>query len=257
MEFVVNFVEMNGVQQRIKTMNNEIVKLVSHTQVSETLMQDLKSECVSKEDKDFLQNLNNDLEALMIYIARVSSPNQKNIDYSRLLSYCAKHGHWSVFEQVEVAFEIETNVAVAAQILRHRSATFQQLSRRYSSDGVKFDGSIGLRRQDNKNRQNSIDDFNQEDKEEFRKDLETLERLSVSMYDKWLGKGGAKEVCRFMLPQSLSTRMYMKNNLRNWIHYVNVRSDPSTQLEHRVVAEAVKQELIKLFPVTAKAFNWV
>lgn len=234
------------------------VKVISITQPSDAFIQDLILNSTPEEKEtypQFLSNIKNNPEALMIYIARVSSPKQTNPDYSKLLNYCAKHGHWSVFEHITVTVEIETTVAIATQLLRHRSAVFQQLSRRYSSDSIQFIP-IKPRRQDFKNRQNSIDDLDTETLEWF-KDIQTvINGLCERAYTIAIEKGIAKESARFLLPQTLSTKIYMTNNLRNWIHYLSSRTHESTQLEHREVALAIQAELKKLFPETTKAFNW-
>jgi thymidylate synthase (FAD) len=234
------------------------VKLISITQPTSEFIQDLILNASVEEKEEytkFMSNIYSNPEALMIYIARVSSPKQTNPDYSRLLNYCAKHSHWSVFEHITVTVEIETNVAIATQILRHRSAKFQQLSRRYSSDNVEFTPIIP-RRQDWKNRQNSINDLEEETVKWFKEAQESVNSLASNLYQEALDKGIAKESARFLLPQTLATKIYMTNDLRGWIHYLASRTHESTQLEHREVALAIREELKKHFPETAKAFNW-
>jgi thymidylate synthase (FAD) len=211
----------------------------------------------SEDDKEFIKNMSESPEALMVYTARVSSPKQKNPSYDKLLGYCLEHQHWSVFEMIDTTVEITTNVAIAAQLLRHKSSSFQQHSRRYSSDDLTFE-MCELRGQDKKNRQNSLQGiFSKEDELLFQADQQEIWDLAKKKYDYWLDKGAAKECVRFLLPQNTTTRMYMKAPLRTWITYVNVRTDPSTQKEHRLVAEKIKELLSNKFPVTAKAAGWL
>lgn len=231
------------------------VKIIASTQVHREHLEYLMKEAKSDEDKDFLTNIQ-DPEALMIYCARVSSPDQKNPEYSKLLNYCAKHSHWSVFEQVDVTFEIETSMPIAAQILRHKSLVFQQFSARYSVSDLGFE-IYGARRQDPKNRQNSIDDMQQVDIDWFKSVQENIQEIANMYYKEALKKGIAKEQARFLLPQSCKTRMFAKGSIRSWIHYVNVRADKSSQKEHRDVAEAIKKLMCQHFPVTAKAVGWI
>lgn len=197
-------------------------------------------------------------EDFLVYTARVSSPhNQLNLDTGgKLLSYCIKNKHWSIFEQATATMEIETNVAIATQILRHRSFTFSQLSRRYSSDKMGFDKSLEARRQDTKNRQNSTDDLPPDVKQKFIDKLQEIEKLSETAYNWGLESGIAKECARFLLPQSLMTTMYMTGNVRSWIHYFELRCALSTQKEHRAVAVMMRDELSKYFPIISKELGW-
>lgn len=192
-------------------------------------------------------------EELISYVARVSNPsNQMSTETApRLLKYCIKHNHWSIFETVSCTFEIVTSRAIAAQILRHRSFTFQEFSQRYSkSSEMEL---YPARRQDLKNKQNSIDDMSEEDKTWFELAQNTVWNTSQSLYEAALIKGIAKEQARFLLPLNTQTTLYMTGNLRNWLHYVDIRADESTQLEHREIAIAIKEELKKQFPNVCEA----
>lgn len=193
-------------------------------------------------------------EALIAYCARVSSPNQDNPEYEKLLAYCIKHNHWSIFEQAGLNIEIVTSRAIAQQILRHRSFHFQEFSQRYAQA---LDVEIyEARRQDAKNRQNSIDDLSEETKEWFKRAQEDTWDESYSLYIQALEKGIAKECARGLLPLNTQTRLYMHGTVRDWIHYINVRCDKSTQLEHRLIAEECKKIIAKEYPTVAKALGW-
>ena len=197
-------------------------------------------------------------EKTMAYIARVSNPkNQDNNDYSKLLSYCINHEHWSVFEQSFMTLQIETNRGIAAQILRHRSFTFQEFSQRYA-DSTQL-GNIPLpelRRQDSKNRQNSISDLSEEIKTKFNnKILEHFENAS-KLYEEMLSEGIAKECARFILPLSTPTRIYMSGTCRSWIHYISLRTGHGTQEEHKLIAENCKLIFKENFPTVSQALNW-
>ena len=167
-----------------------------------------------------------DAEKTMAYIARVSNPsNQDNEKYAGLLKYCIKHNHWSVFEQSSMTLEIETTRAIAAQILRHRSFTFQEFSQRYAASTAL--GNIELpelRRQDLKNRQNSTDDLDPEVIEKLNKQMITLFSSAKSLYEQMLEQGVAKECARMVLPLCTPTRIYMTGSCRSWAHYINLRS---------------------------------
>jgi len=207
-------------------------------------------------DKVKLVTITPEAEKLIAYCARVSSPqNQANSVASKLLSYCIRNKHWSIFEQASMTVEINTSLAIATQILRHKSFKFQQFSQRYAEADLGFED-VRARRQDTKNRQNSIDDISDEDQQWFQNSLEEVKNLSVTKYKEALSKGVAKECARFLLPQFTSTRLYMTGDIRSFIHYVEVRTDPSTQLEHRLVAEGVKQLLIQQCPTIAQALGW-
>ena len=200
-----------------------------------------------------------DAEQLMAYVARVSNPsNQDNEKYAGLLKYCIKHNHWSVFEQSSMTLEIETTRAIAAQILRHRSFTFQEFSQRYAASTAL--GKIDLpelRRQDDKNRQNSIDDLDPEVVEKLNRQIETIFTASTNLYSQMLEAGVAKECARMVLPLATPTRIYMTGSCRSWIHYINLRSAHGTQKEHMVIAEACRKVFTEQFPSVSEALEWV
>tara|TARA_Y100001968_G_scaffold41103_1_gene31165 strand:- start:1040 stop:1672 length:633 start_codon:yes stop_codon:yes gene_type:complete len=199
-----------------------------------------------------------DAEQLMAYIARVSNPsNQDNEKYAGLLKYCIKHNHWSVFEQSTMTLEIETTRAIAAQILRHRSFTFQEFSQRYASSNDLGDIDLPeLRRQDTKNRQNSIDDLDSEMVDKLNRQMITLFSSAKSLYTQMLDAGVAKECARMVLPLCTPTRIYMTGSCRSWIHYINLRSAHGTQKEHMVIAEACREVFIEQFPSVSEALEW-
>lgn len=200
-----------------------------------------------------------DAEQTMAYVARVSNPaNQDNDNYAGLLRYCIKHNHWSVFEQSFMTLEIETTRAIAAQILRHRSFTFQEFSQRYADSSLlsKAIPLPELRRQDTKNRQNSIDDLDQDTINLLTRQMDTLFSSSMALYQQMLDRGVAKECARNVLPLCTPTRIYMSGSCRSWIHYINLRSANGTQKEHMVVAEACKQVFVEQFPTVAEALEW-
>ena len=199
-----------------------------------------------------------DAEKTMAYIARVSNPsNQSNENFSGLLRYCIKHQHWSVFEQSSMTLQIQTTRAIAAQILRHRSFTYQEFSQRYADSNLL--GNIELpelRRQDNKNRQNSIDDLDPEMIEKFNRQMNTLFSSSLSLYNQMLEAGVAKECARFVLPLATPTRIYMTGSCRSWIHYINLRSAHGTQKEHMDIANGCKKIFVESFPAVSEALEW-
>lgn len=186
-------------------------------------------------------------EGLMAYCARVSSPKQENPDYEKLLKYCAVNGHWSVFEMADMTVEIVTSRAIAQQILRHRSFSFQEFSQRYSES--KFGQIITeARGQDKKNRQNSLENMSKEDKNWFDFTQKQLYTRSYLAYKEALDRGIAKECARMLLPLNIGTKLYMKGSVRSWIHYIKVRGDKSTQKEHREIAEMARDILLEQFP---------
>lgn len=196
-----------------------------------------------------------DAERVIGYCARVSNPaNQDNPDIAKLLAYCIRNKHWSIFEMACMAIEINTSVPIATQILRHKSAFFQQFSARFSE--VQGFTPVTPRRQDTKNRQNSIDDLSSEDKEWFTQGLRELEEKAQGFYKEALGRGVAKECARFVLPQSAATRMYMQATIRTWIHYIELRSGNGTQKEHQEVALEAKRIFVQQLPVIAAALGW-
>ena len=199
-----------------------------------------------------------DAEQLMAYVARVSNPsNQDNEKYAGLLQYCIKHNHWSVFEQSSMTLEIETTRAIAAQILRHRSFTFQEFSQRYAASTALVDIDLPeLRRQDLKNRQNSTEDLDPEMVEKFEKQMITLFSSAKSLYEQMLSQGVAKECARMVLPLCTPTRIYMTGSCRSWIHYINLRSAHGTQKEHMEIAEACRKVFIEQFPSVSEALEW-
>lgn len=195
-----------------------------------------------------------DGESCIAYCARVSSPNQENPKYAKLLKFCIDHHHWSIFEMASMCVEITTSRAIAPQILRHRSFHFQEFSQRYAQ--VQECEMYDARRQDEKNRQNSIDDMSEEDKEWFKTIQKDNWDEAYSLYIQALNKGIAKEQARMLLPMGAQSKMYMHGTVRDWIHYIKVRTDPSTQKEHREIAEAIKQIFIKEYPIIAESLDW-
>ena len=205
-----------------------------------------------------LVSITPDAEKMMAYIARVSNPaNQENEKYSGLLKYCIKHNHWSVFEQSSMTVEIETTRAIAAQILRHRSFTFQEFSQRYADTKLLEAVELPeLRRQDTKNRQNSIDDLDPEVVDKLNKQMKTLFSSASALYNQMLESGVAKECARMVLPLCTPTRIYMTGSCRSWIHYINLRSGHGTQKEHMVIAKAVKDVFVEQIPAVSEALQW-
>jgi len=200
-----------------------------------------------------------DAEKTMAYVARVSNPaNQDSENYAGLLRYCIKHNHWSVFEQAHMTLEIETSRGIAAQILRHRSFTFQEFSQRYADTNLlASDIPIPeLRRQDTKNRQNSIDDLGEEQVFVMNKMIQDLFRDAQDVYNYLLMQGVAKECARFVLPLATPTRIYMTGSVRSWAHYINLRSAHGTQKEHMQIAEACREVFKQQFPTVAEALEW-
>ena len=206
-----------------------------------------------------LVSITPDAEKMMAYIARVSNPsNQDNEKYAGLLKYCIKHNHWSVFEQSSMTLEIETTRAIAAQILRHRSFTFQEFSQRYAKSNEL--GKIelpDLRRQDLKNRQNSTDDLDPFVRQKIEAQMITLFNSAQSLYNQMIEEGVAKECARMVLPLCTPTRIYMTGSCRSWIHYINLRSAHGTQKEHMVIAEACRKVFTEQFPSVSEALEWV
>ena len=200
-----------------------------------------------------------DAEKLMAYVARVSNPkNQDNDKFAGLLKYCIKHGHWSVFEQAFMTVEINTTRGLAAQILRHRSFTYQEFSQRYADSSMLGDQIPlpELRRQDDKNRQNSIDDLDPLMVEDLNLKMQRHFVDGMKLYKEMLDAGVAKECARFVLPLATPTRIYMSGSVRSWIHYINLRSAHGTQKEHMNVAEGVRSIFAEQFPTVAQALDW-
>ena len=201
-----------------------------------------------------------DAEKMMAYVARVSNPNnQENPNYAKLLGYCIKHNHWSVFEQAFMTLELETTRGVAAQVLRHRSFTYQEFSQRYADSSMLAETipMFDLRRQDTKNRQNSIDDIDPFVKQEFEIKIRRHFDEAMVLYQSMLDAGIAKECARFVLPLATPTRIYMSGSCRSWIHYINLRTANGTQKEHMDLAEGCKKVFIEQFPTCAEALEWV
>ena len=201
-----------------------------------------------------------DAEKTMGYVARVSNPsNQENPKVAGLLKYCVNHQHWSVFEQAFMTLEIETTRGLAAQILRHRSFTYQEFSQRYADSSL-----LGetiplpeLRRQDTKNRQNSIDDIDPFTVQKYQMLMQDHFKDAMDLYQKMLDEGIAKECARFVLPLATPTRLYMSGSCRSWIHYITLRSANGTQKEHMDIAEACKKIFVEQFPTVSESLEWV
>jgi thymidylate synthase (FAD) len=200
-----------------------------------------------------------DAEKLMSYCARVSNPSGQNRDdYAKLLAYCIKNQHWSIFEMASMALEINTTRGIAAQILRHRSFNFQEFSQRYADTTLLAEEIplFELRRQDTKNRQNSIDDISDEIKVKWNTKIREHFAKAKAIYDGMIKDGIAKESARFILPLATPTKLYMNGTIRSWIHYINLRSSNGTQKEHMVIANETKEIFKSQFPILAEALEW-
>ena len=200
-----------------------------------------------------------DAEKLMAYCARVSNPsNQGSDNYAKLLKYCIEHQHWSIFEQAFMTVEINTTRGLAAQILRHRSFTFQEFSQRYADTTLLAEDIpvFELRRQDTKNRQNSIDDTSDETKVKWNTKIREHFAKAKSLYDGMIADGIAKECARFVLPLATPTRLYMSGSVRSWIHYIQLRSSNGTQKEHRLIVEEIQKVFSEQFPTVSEALGW-
>ena len=212
-----------------------------------------------KEKSVKLISVTPDAEKTMAHIARVSNPdNQDNPNYAGLLKYCIKHNHWSVFEQSSMTLEIETTRAIAAQILRHRSFTFQEFSQRYAQSNEL--GKIelpDLRKQDLKNRQNSTDDLDPFVRQKLEAQMITLFSSAQALYNQMIEEGVAKECARMVLPLCTPTKIYMTGSCRSWIHYNDLRSAHGTQKEHMDIAEACRKVFTEQFPTVSEALEWV
>ncbi|MBO92853.1 MAG: thymidylate synthase (FAD) [Rhodospirillaceae bacterium] len=198
-----------------------------------------------------------DGDELIAYMARVSNPtNQDNKDSSKLIKYLIKHKHWSPFEMVNMCVEINTTRSISAQILRHRSFSFQEFSQRYASvEELELPTPPNLRLQDPKNRQNSIEDTRLLDKEQLEYVIRSNYIQTYNLYKNMLAAGIAKECAREVLPMGTPTRLYMNGTLRSWIHYVDLRTANGTQKEHRDIAEACKQLIKTQFPLTYEVIS--
>lgn len=196
-----------------------------------------------------------DAEQLVGKIARVSNPaNENNPNVEKLLKYLIKHKHWSPFEMASMCVEIHTTRAISPQILRHRSFSFQEFSQRYAIPTDTFATVLpDLRRQDTKNRQNSIDDLPNETKEYYEHRIDAHFREAVNLYESLLHSGVAKECARSVLPINTVTRLYMTGTIRSWLHYVDLRSSNGTQKEHMDIANSIKEILTLQVPTIARA----
>lgn len=205
-----------------------------------------------------LISISPDAEKTIAYCARVSNPkNQDSDSYSKLLRYCILHGHWSIFEMANMVLEIETTRGIAAQILRHRSFSFQEFSQRYAETNLLEDVQTPeLRGQDEKNRQNSLDNISDADKITWGRIIEDHFRKSQYIYDEMLKVGIAKECARFVLPLATPTKMYMNGTVRSWIHYINLRESNGTQKEHMDIAQQCKNIFIQELPLISEALGW-
>ena len=201
-----------------------------------------------------------DAEKTMAYVARVSNPkNQDNEKFAGLLRYCIQHGHWSVFEQAHMTVEINTTRGLAAQILRHRSFTFQEFSQRYADSSL-LEETIPvpeLRRQDEKNRQNSTDDLDNMLVMGYNTRMRAHFNEAMKLYQDMLKNGVAKECARFVLPLATPTRLYMTGSCRSWVHYIDLRSSHGTQKEHMEVVENVRSIFKEQFPTVSEALGWI
>ena len=200
-----------------------------------------------------------DAEKHIAYCARVSNPsNQGNDSFEGLIKYCIKHKHWSIFEQAFLTIELSTTRAIAAQVLRHRSFTFQEFSQRYADSSLlsKKIPLPELRRQDSKNRQNSTDDLDPFLNQNLQIQMQTLFDSSMALYEQMLERGVAKECARNVLPMCVATKMYMSGSVRSWVHYIDLRSANGTQKEHMDLANECKAIFVEQFPVIAQALDW-
>ena len=196
-----------------------------------------------------------DAEKLIGKIARVSNPNNEdNPKVEKLIRYLIKHKHWSPFEMASMCVEIHTTRAISAQILRHRSFSFQEFSQRYAIPTDTFATVLpDLRRQDEENRQNSIDDLPEESKEYYKQRIDDHFRQSVDLYESLLHSGVAKECARSVLPLNTVTRLYMSGTIRSWLHYIALRGDNGTQKEHMSIARSIGEILDTELPTISRA----
>ena len=200
-----------------------------------------------------------DAEKLMAYCARVSNPNNQNNDnYAKLLKYCIDHKHFSIFEQSFMTVEINTTRGLAAQILRHRSFTFQEFSQRYADTSLLAEEIplFELRGQDTKNRQNSIENISDEIKVKWNTQIREHFAKAKAIYDDMIKDGVAKECARFILPLATPTRLYMSGTVRSWLHYIELRSGHGTQKEHMIIANECKKIFVEQFPTIGEALGW-
>ena len=232
-------------------MTTNSIHLLTTTKYLKTTMTDSTTKLIS---------VTPDAEKHMAYCARVSNPaNQENEKFSGLLKYCVKHQHWSIFEQAFMTLEISTTRGIAAQILRHRSFTYQEFSQRYADSSLlaKTIPLPELRRQDTKNRQNSIDDIDPFTRQKFEMKMQKLFSQSMDLYQEMLDASIAKECARFVLPLAVPTKLYMTGSVRSWIHYIDLRSANGTQKEHMDIALDAKRIFCEQFPAVAEAMEWL
>ena len=199
-----------------------------------------------------------DAEKHMAYCARVSNPNnQENEKFSGLLKYCVKHHHWSIFEQAYMTLELNTTRGIAAQVLRHRSFTYQEFSQRYADSSLLAEEIPlpELRRQDTKNRQNSIDNIDPFIRQEFQIKMQKHFEEGMKLYKEMLDEGIAKECARFVLPLACPTKIYMTGSVRSWIHYIALREKSGTQKEHMDIAKECKKIFAEQFPNCTEALG--
>lgn len=201
-----------------------------------------------------LKSITPEAEKTIGYIARVSSNHQDNPEVSGLIRYCVKHGHWSILEHAFATMEINTSRMISAQILRHTSFRFQEFSQRYA-EAVNY-VTYPARRQDTKNRQNSIDDIPAAVQGEWIRRQQQSWEVAKANYDWAIGQGIAKECARAVLPMQTQTKLYMTGSIRSWVHYLQVRTDPSTQAEHRAIALEIQKILAEHLPIVAEAVGW-
>jgi thymidylate synthase (FAD) len=198
-------------------------------------------------------------EKQIAYCAKVSNPNnQDNPEYAKLIAYCIKYEHWSIFEHGFMTLEINTTRGLAAQILRHKSFSFQEFSQRYADTNLLAEEIplFELRSQDTKNRQNSIDNLSVEIQTKWKSKIREHFSKSQGIYDGMIKDGIAKECARFVLPLATPTRLYMTGNVRSWIHYINLRSSNGTQKEHMDIANQCKKVFCENFPIVSEALEW-
>jgi len=197
-------------------------------------------------------------EDQIAYCARVSNPNnQNNCSSAKLIKYCIEHKHWSIFEMATLTLEIDTTRGLAAQILRHRSFSFQEFSQRYADTSLLAEDIplFELRKQDNKNRQNSLENIDDTIKIKHNMRIREHFAKAKALYDDMLKDGIAKECARFILPLATPTRLYMTGSIRSWIHYIQLREKNGTQKEHKIIAGECKRIFCELFPNVSAALG--
>ena len=215
---------------------------------------------MSFQDRVSLITKTPDAENLIVYMARVSNPKsqREEKDQERLIRYLIKHKHWSPFEMCHLVLEINTTRSIAAQLLRHRSFSFQEFSQRYADmKGLGYPVIPQLRRQDKKNRQSSHDDLPQEVTQMYYRRIGQLYEESQDLYREMVSNGIAKESARDVIPLATPSRLYMAGSIRSWIHYIELRTDKGTQLEHQLVAQKCKDIFCNELPIISRALEWV